>query len=108
MNQTLKVLFVSLLIGVLMFGCTKKADIKAEIEAVRKADADWVKAVSERDIEHAMEFYVDDAEWLQPKIPIITGKDAIRKFWEGYFAGPDYGLTWKPIKVEFSQSGDLA
>ena len=50
----------------------------------------------------------DDAVWLVPKVPMMTGKDAIRKFWERDFAGPDYALAWEPTKVEVSQSGDLA
>lgn len=81
MNHTLKILLVSLLMAVLVFGCTKKADIKAETEAVRKADADWVKAVSERDIERAMQFYIDDAEWLQPKILSIHRPETRNTRW---------------------------
>lgn len=84
-------------------------DVEAEKEAVLKLDGDWLKSVSDRDIERVLEYYADDAEWLRPKDP-ISGKDAIRKFWERRFAGPDpdYSLAWKPTKVEVSQSGDLA
>jgi ketosteroid isomerase-like protein len=83
-------------------------DVEAEKEAVLKADGDWLKSVSDRDIERVLEYYADDMIWLVPKVPMMRGKDAIRKFWEMDFAGPDYVLSWEPIKVEVSQSGDLA
>jgi uncharacterized protein (TIGR02246 family) len=85
-----------------------EAKINAEIEAVREANQAWLKAVTEKDIVKVMEFYTEDAVWLFPKVPIMTGKEAIRKFWEMDFAGPDYGLAWKPVKIEVSQSFDLA
>jgi len=82
-------------------------DVEAEEKAVLKADGDWLKSVSDRDIERVLEYYADDAVWLVPKVP-MSGKDAIRKFWERDFAGADYALAWEPTKVEVSQSGDLA
>jgi ketosteroid isomerase-like protein len=82
-------------------------DVEAEKEAVLKADGDWLKSVSDRDIERVLEYYADDAVWLVPKVP-MSGKDAIRKFWERDFAGADYALAWESTKVEVSKSGDLA
>ena len=82
-------------------------DVEAEKEAALKADGDWLKSVSDRDIERVLEYYADDAVWLVPKFP-MSGKDEIREFWERDFAGPDYALAWEPTKVEVSQSGDLA
>ncbi len=81
-------------------------DIEAEKVAVQKADSDWLKSVSDRDIEQVLEYYADDAVWLVPKVS-MSGKDEIRKFWVRDFAGSDYGLTWEPTKVEVSLSGDL-
>jgi ketosteroid isomerase-like protein len=75
---------------------------------VKKTNEMWLKAVTERNIAQVMEFYAEDAVWLVPKVPIMTGKDAIRKFWEADFAGPDYGLTWKLIKIDVSESIDIA
>ena len=97
------------------FGCQKgeevpeepDVDVEAEKEAVLKADSDWLKSVSDRNIERVLEYYADDAVWLVPKVS-MSGKDEIRKFWERDFADSDYGLTWEPTKVEVSISGDLA
>jgi ketosteroid isomerase-like protein len=97
------------------FGCQKAeevaeepvVDVEAEEAAVLKADSDWLKSVSERDIARVLEYYHEDAVWLIPKVS-MSGKDEIRKFWERDFAGADYGLAWEPTKVEVSQSGDLA
>lgn len=99
----------------LTFGCQQGEEaaekfvvnVEAEKEAALKADRDWLKSVTARDIERVLEYYADDAVWLVPKVPMF-GKDAIREFWERDFAGTDYALTWEPTKVEVSQSGDLA
>jgi len=97
-------------------GCQKQVQepmegsvrVQAEIEAVRQADIDFLKSVSDRSIERVLEYYADDPVWLIPDVPTMAGKDAIREFWEKDFAGPDYALAWEPTKIEVSQSGDLA
>jgi len=83
-------------------------DVEAEMEAVRKADSDWLKAIQEKDIDRVLSFYWDDAMWLLPDTPTIKGKEVIKEMWLQWFDVPDSWLTWAPIKVEVSNSGDLA
>ena len=94
-------------------GCQKQAQepmegsdrVQSEIEAVRQADIGFLKSVSDRNIERVLDYYADDPVWLVPNVPTMTGKDAIREFWEKDFAGLDYALAWEPTKIEVSQSG---
>lgn len=62
----------------------------------------------EKDIDHLLTYYDDDAIWLLANMPILREKDAIRNNWTNWFKTPDSSLSWKPIKVEVSKSGDLA
>jgi hypothetical protein len=48
-------------------------------QAIRAADAEWLKAVQANDLDRVLSFYADDASELPIEEPIVTGKGAIRK-----------------------------
>jgi len=77
-------------------------------QAIRAADAAWLKAVQAKDVDRIVSFYADDASEFPIAEPIATGKYAIRKNWEHMLGIPGLSLTWQITKVEVSQSGDLA
>jgi ketosteroid isomerase-like protein len=77
-------------------------------QAIRAADAAWLKAVQVRDVDRIVSFYADDASEFPIAEPIATGKDAIRKNWEHMLGIPALDLAWQITKVEVSRSGDLA
>lgn len=83
-------------------------DTGAEETAIRDADAAWSKAVTAKQLDATVAFYADDASILSPNMPIITGKEAIRKNWMDEFA-PAFGLAlgWQAVKVAVARSGDL-
>jgi len=83
-------------------------DVEAEIEAVWKAESAWLKAIQEKDINQALSFYWNDAMWLMRDIPTIKGKEGVKEMWSRFFNDPNSWIDWKPIKVEVSNSGDLA
>ncbi len=77
-------------------------------QAIRAADAEWLKAVQANDLDRVVSFYADDASELPIEEPIVTGKGAIRKQWEHMLAIPGFHMSWQITKVEVSRSGDLA
>ena len=77
-------------------------------QAIRAADAAWLKAVQAKDVDRIVSFYADDASEFPIAEPIATGKHAIRKNWEHMLGIPGLNLTWQITKIELSQSGDLA
>lgn len=77
-------------------------------QAIRAADAAWLKAVQAKDVDRIVSFYADDASEFPIAEPIATGKDAIRKNWEHMLGIPGLSLTWQITRVHVSQSGDLA
>jgi len=80
----------------------------ADEAAVRKADADWVKAAQSKKVEDWVAFYTEDAVVLPPNEKTAVGKDAIRKPVADMLALPGLAFSWEPTKVEVAKSGDLA
>ena len=83
-------------------------DTKAAEEAVRKADADWVKAAQSKKVDEWVAFYADDAVALPANDKTVVGKDAIRKPIADLLGLPGLSITWAPTKVEVAKSGELA
>ncbi len=50
--------------------------------AVRSVTVKFVEAYRRRDAAAAAELYADDAKVLPPNLPMVTGKAAIRDFWQ--------------------------
>src|SRR3974377_1812813 len=72
----------------------------AEEAAVRKTDADWVKAAQTKKVEDWVAFYTEDAVILPPNEKTTAGKEAIRKPIAEMLAMPNVVITWQPSKVE--------
>lgn len=101
-------------ISLLVFsvGCARQdsssaADTQAAEAAIRKTDADWVKAAQTKNPDAWMAFYSDDAIILPPNDPSANTHDSIRKGIAGLMSLPGLSLTWQPTKVEVARSGDL-
>ena len=77
------------------------------LEAIRKADGDWLKAVQSKDIAKVLSFYRDDAAWLLRDTAPIRGKEGIQSVWSGFFAMPGSWIQWEPTTANVSVSGDL-
>jgi uncharacterized protein (TIGR02246 family) len=80
----------------------------ADEAAVRKADADWVKAAQTKKVDEWLAFYSDDAVALPGNDKTAVGKDAIHKPIAEMMALPELSISWTPTKVEVARSGDLA
>ena len=92
-------------------GCRREAvvDTRALDErAIRQADAATLKAAQSRDVDRAVAQYADDAFWLPPNAPIVTGKEAIRAGWSKLLASPGLSIDWQITKLDISRAGDLA
>ena len=80
----------------------------ADERALRTADAACLKAAQAKDNEGVLSCYADDASWLPPNAPILTGKQAIRTGWSQLLGSPGFAINWQITKLEVSRSGDLA
>src|SRR6202046_4651242 len=75
--------------------------------AIRAADAAWLKTYVAKDVDEAVAACDDQGSLLEPNTPIATGKKAIRELIAGDFAMKDYKLVWHGDKVGVARSGDL-
>jgi len=77
------------------------------VDALRAADAAWLKAYNTKDAGKAASFFDPQGSILVPNTPILTGKDAIAKFIANGVALQDYKLAWRPDKAGVADSGEL-
>ena len=80
----------------------------ADEAAIRKADADWVKAPATKQPEAWASYYADDAVVLPPNDTLAGSKEAILKPIAEFLKTPGLSVTWHQTKVEVAKSGDLA
>jgi uncharacterized protein (TIGR02246 family) len=83
-------------------------DAKAEEQAIRRLDEQWLAAAEKKDVEAAVAFYAPDATALWPDAPAAKGTDAIRKAWTDLMKVPNVQISFTPEHIEISQAGDLA
>ena len=106
--STLVVTF-ALLAG--MWGCAPQPapdTREADERAIREIEIEWSKAQAAKDVERCMSFYADDASEFEPGKPIATGKDAIRKGYDAFFATPGISSNFQTAKLVVARGGDLA
>ena len=99
------------LLGLFAVGCSPASqsvpDSRAEdMEAIRQADLAWSAAQASDGLDGTMSFYLDDAILLPPNSPIAIGKEAIREA-SAQIASPGFSVTWRPMKIEVAQSGEV-
>jgi ketosteroid isomerase-like protein len=73
---------------------------------LRDADLAFARATTERRIEGWMEYFADDGAIIREG-KTLSGKEAIRQFYEPVFANKDFSLSWVPTKAEASKDGTL-
>jgi len=90
-------------------GCGQQAvDSKAEGEKLMQLSREWSKSASTDSIEKTLSYWADDAVVMSPGQPPIKGKDSIRAMVQGASKIPGFKISWEPISVTVSKSGDLA
>jgi ketosteroid isomerase-like protein len=77
------------------------------IEAIRAADAAWLKAFRAKDLDASVAFLDANGSMLVPHAPIVTGKKAVKKLIAAGFDLKDYKLSWRPDKAGVARSGEL-
>lgn len=106
-----KIIFQTLLSIILMLltQCTMKTAKTTEQlqEEIRLIEFDFAQMAAKEGIAKAFYFYAADNAVLLRNQQLIEGKEAIKL----YMSKIDYSdvtLTWKPTKIEVTDSGDLA
>jgi uncharacterized protein (TIGR02246 family) len=83
----------------------KPVDTTADEQALRDMVTAWNGYIAARNDSAIAALYAADAVLMAPNMPTVTGRDAIRQFWAGFWpAKPDLKLTPREVVV----AGDLA
>ena len=86
---------------------TAQSPALSDAETLRALEAAMMTAAAEKGAVGYMSFYADDAVELPDGGGAISGKEDIRKTMQ-FLNDKNNRLTWTPVAVSVSQSGDLA
>ena len=117
----LYLLYIIILLSIAMVGCkkyseTSKSSPSDEISQTETPETvppnkfaqmymDFAKALNDKDAEAASLLYAEDASLVPPNKPIVTGRENIKKYWQG---AVDAGSTIVSISTLGSgEMGDL-
>ena len=104
-------LLVTFALLAFMWSCAPQAapdTREVDERAIREIDIECSKAAAAKDVERYMSCYADDASVFEPGKPVVTGKDAIRKGLDAFFAIPGISSSFQTAKVVVARGGDLA
>jgi uncharacterized protein (TIGR02246 family) len=97
----------SALVG--MAGCTASdRSTDAEAAIIEDMHGRWADAEVAKDLEMTLSFLGEGAVLQPPGQSPVQGPDALRSFYEGFFAAPLTSMTMHSTHVDVSESGDLA
>ena len=100
---------IIILLALLIFGCKETSvDRKAEGEKLMQLSREWSTSAASSNLDKTLSYWADDAVVLSPGQPAIKGKKSIREMMESTAKIPGFRISWEPLSVEVSQSGDMA
>ncbi len=106
MKRFLVLLAITLIAMISLTSCAKKADVAAETDAVRKADADWSTAMQSKNVDEFMKYFAADGVLMMPNMAAMNGAETIRSSISPMM--PSMNVSWTATNAEVAASGDLA
>ena len=98
-----------LLIATNLAACNENSiNTKTEGEKLMQLSRDWSKSAATDSIEKTISYWAEDAIVMSPGEPALKGKQAIRGMIEGSSKIPGFRISWEPLSVVVSKSGDMA
>lgn len=92
-----------------LYACSEEAvDRDMEAQTLMDLSREWSATLGEGEIELAFTVWADDAVMLPPNFPMLDGKVAIREYVQRASQIPGFKISWEPLRVQVSASGDMA
>jgi ketosteroid isomerase-like protein len=104
----MKLIMVSLICTGLISCAEHKVDTKTEGERLMQISREWSKSAATDSVEKILSYWAGDAVVMSPGQPPLKGKNAIREMINGTSKIPGFKISWEPISVVVSKSGDMA
>jgi len=90
-------------------GCAQSdVDREAEGTALMQLSKDWSALVGAGEYEATLNNWAEDAVMLPPGLAALEGRSAIKAYVEAAAQIPGFSISWEPLSVHVSESGDLA
>jgi ketosteroid isomerase-like protein len=83
-------------------------DINAEGEKLMQTSREWSKVAGTDSLEKILSYWAEDAVVLPPGYPPVKGKEAIKNMLMKNAQIPGFKISWEPLSVSVSKSGDMA
>ena len=97
------------ILSAVFMGCSEqKVDTKSEGEKLMQLSREWSKSASTDSLEKTLSYWADDAVFMSSGHPTLNGKKEIREMVEGSAKIPGFKISWEPLSVSVSESGDMA
>ncbi len=94
---------------ILLISCNQeKVDTEKEGQQLMQLSREWSKSAATDDIEKTVSYWADDAILISSGQPTLNGKQNIREMVVGMSKIPGFKISWEPISVSVSESGDMA
>jgi uncharacterized protein (TIGR02246 family) len=106
--------YFTLLLLLFLGGCTQappptSTDTRAaDQKAISDLEAAWNANCKSKDLEKIVSIYADDANFMDPNVPTVKGKEAIRAYFKPILDDKNFALVAAPATVEVAKGGDLA
>lgn len=92
-----------------LFSCTEeKVDTQKEGEKLMQLSREWSAAAEGGDLEKTVSYWSDDAIFFSSGHPTLNGQQEIKEMVQGMYQIPGFKISWEPISVSVSESGDMA
>jgi uncharacterized protein (TIGR02246 family) len=72
---------------------------RADGEAIRKLDTEYVAAFNAKDLDKMATMYSDNSVFMPPNAPTLRGKEPLREFYKEMFSKGTADLKMEPIDV---------
>ena len=73
-------------IAILSIGaCSKKIDTEADVAAIKSLSEKYDATINSGDLDGLVSIYTDDVVYMQPNMPALVGKDALRDYFQYFF-----------------------
>jgi uncharacterized protein (TIGR02246 family) len=83
-------------------------DTAADDQAIRASIRRWHELIQSKDAEAIAMLFADEGIVMPPGQPSVSGREALRKFWQSTVDMRDLKLTFEPERIDFARGGDIA
>jgi uncharacterized protein (TIGR02246 family) len=99
LRSVLTITLLAATLGVACGGPKGEEFTRADADAIRKVDADFVAAFNAKDPDRILSLYTDNSVFMPPNAPTLRGREPLKSFFGDMFAKGATALTMEPVDL---------